>query len=109
MQGPPPSTFLVFFHAKSAALSPEANAALDTAAAAIKNTAHPPSVVIAAGVDKGDNLALSEPRYQAVRTGLVSRGVREQLIARAPLPTTEAKTGRTGFQRVEIILAPKAQ
>lgn len=100
---PPNATFLLFFPSKSSTLTPEANAALDRAAAAIQSS-HPQHVAIAAGADRGDSLPLAEPRFAAISNGLRKRGVPPELIARASLPEAEARTGATGYDRVEIIL-----
>jgi outer membrane protein OmpA-like peptidoglycan-associated protein len=97
------STFIVFFHAGSADLTREASASIDRAASAI-NRSRPTTVAIAAGVAKGNNLVLAEPRFQSVRQALEAKGVKPSLIARASLPDIDANAGETGDQRVEIIL-----
>jgi hypothetical protein len=99
----PPSTFIVFFPADSTALTTDAAMSVDRAAATIKST-HPATVGIGAGVAKGNNLKLAEPRFQTVRQALEARGVPASLLARASLPDTDTKAGSAGDQRVEIIL-----
>jgi outer membrane protein OmpA-like peptidoglycan-associated protein len=101
--GAPPASFNIFFTANSAVLTPEASAAVDQAAAAIKQT-HPSTVAIAAGAGAGNNLRLAQPRYAAVRQALEAKGVSPTLIAQASLPASGAAVNETGNQRVEIIL-----
>ena len=62
------------------------------------------TVAIAAGVAKGDNLKLAEPRLLGVQQALVADGVNASLIARPSLPDLDATAGPTSDQRVEIIL-----
>jgi outer membrane protein OmpA-like peptidoglycan-associated protein len=111
IMGPP--RFIVFFAGDSATLTPDAKTIVKAASDRIASR-HPASVVIAAGVTAGDNMELSEPRFAAVHDALVADGVREDIIARAPIPgpklaETTAKPGTsTADQRVEIRLLDKA-
>jgi outer membrane protein OmpA-like peptidoglycan-associated protein len=98
-----PASFNIFFAANSAVLTPEAIAAVDQAAVAIKSV-RPTTVAIAAGVASGSNLRLARPRYSVVRQALEARGVASALIAQASLPDSGAAVSETGNQRVEIIL-----
>ncbi len=100
-------TYLVFFDASNADLSPDAKAAIHRAAAAIKSKN--PSHVIVAGEPKtvvapGFNPKLAEPRFVAVEQALIAEGVSERVLARASLTDGEAKIGMTGNRRVEIRL-----
>jgi len=80
-----PSHFIVFFSGDSATLTPEAQLIVKDAASRIRD-ARPATVMIAAGVKAGDNMDISEPRFQAVREALVADGIEPAIIARAPLP-----------------------
>jgi outer membrane protein OmpA-like peptidoglycan-associated protein len=100
---PLPATFIVFFHSGSAELTPEAQAAIAQAAAAVQ-ASRPSHVAIASGVAQGDNLRLAEPRYLAVQRALIGRGVAAASIARSSLPDAGVNTGPTADTRVEIIL-----
>src|SRR5436309_3331572 len=81
----PSPLYIVFFHQGSADITPESRLVIDQAAAAIRKT-HPPSVALASGVAVGGNVGLAEPRFEAIRAGLISKGVPAKLIARSPLP-----------------------
>jgi hypothetical protein len=85
VQQDPPSHFIVFFSGDSATLTPEAQLIVKDAASRIRD-ARPATVMIAAGVKAGDNMDISEPRFQAVREALVADGIEPAIIARAPLP-----------------------
>jgi outer membrane protein OmpA-like peptidoglycan-associated protein len=100
----PPSTFIVFFPAKSAELTPDAADIVKIAAAAIGRQ-HPETVQIAAGVTAGGN-EMSQPRFAVVRKLLVDDGVPENIIARSAIPDPKLDTG-TARQRVEIRLLAK--
>jgi outer membrane protein OmpA-like peptidoglycan-associated protein len=101
------SKFIVFFAGKSTELPDDGKAIVKTAAAKIEQT-HPASVVVAAGTKSGESMELSEPRFAAVRQALISYGVRQDLIARAPIPgpklATTSVAENTADQRVEIRL-----
>jgi len=107
--GPP--RFIVFFSGDSAALTSDARLIVKSAAVRIAGT-RPASVVIAAGVTSGDDMELSAPRFAAVHDQLVADGVREDLIARAPIPGPKlaevSVKSSTADQRVEIRLLDKA-
>ena len=99
----PPTTFIVFFPAKSAEIAPDAADIVKTAAAAVRRQ-HPATVQIAAGVAAGNEM--SQPRFAAVRKLLVDDGVPEDIIARSAIPDPKLDTG-TARQRVEIRLLAK--
>jgi outer membrane protein OmpA-like peptidoglycan-associated protein len=109
--GPP--RFIVFFSGDSAALTPDAKTIVKAAAARITSR-HTASVVIAAGVNAGDNMELSEPRFTAVHDELVADGVSKDIIARAAIPgpklveTSTKVSASTADQRAEIRLLDKA-
>jgi hypothetical protein len=95
-----PKTFIVFFEAKSADLTPDAADIVKMAATAIQKQ-HPPTVQIAAGVAAG--MDMSAPRFTAVRQKLIDDGVPEDIIARSAIPDPKLDTG-AARQRVEIRL-----
>ena len=99
-----PATFIVFFPSGSAVLNADAQAAVARAAEAVRATGAT-QVAVASGVAQGDNLKLAEPRYQAVQSALIARGVAADRIARSALPSTGVNTGPTADTRVEIILS----
>jgi len=101
----PPTTFIVFFPANSAELTPDAAAIVKTAAVAIRRQ-HPKTVDIAAGVAAGGNMEMSAPRFAAVRKLLIDDGVDEDSIARSAIPDPKLDTG-PARQRVEIRLLAK--
>jgi outer membrane protein OmpA-like peptidoglycan-associated protein len=108
LYGPP--KFIVFFSGDSATLTGDARLIVKSAAVRVAS-ARPASVLIAAGVTAGDNMELSGPRFAAVHDQLVADGVREDLIARAPIPGPKiaeaAVASNTADQRVEIRLLDK--
>ncbi|MBV9549785.1 MAG: hypothetical protein JO256_08955 [Alphaproteobacteria bacterium] len=104
---PLPSTFLIFFNANSAALTPEASSVIEQAVTAIKQR-KPATVAIGAGAGAGSNLRLAGPRQAAVRQALQAAGVNPALLAPASLPNSGAEVRENGNQRVEIILGPPA-
>jgi hypothetical protein len=99
--------FIVFFSGKSTELPDNGKTIVKSAAARIERT-HPATVVIAAGVKSGDNMELSQSRFAVVRRALIDNGVRQDLIARAPIPGPKlaeiAVADNTADQRVEITL-----
>jgi outer membrane protein OmpA-like peptidoglycan-associated protein len=101
----PPSepVFNVFFRPGSAALTPNTEKTVDSAAISIAQD-HPRSVVISAGATPGDDLQYAEARFQVVQTTLVAKGVNPAVIVRATLPESPIKLDATADRRVEIKL-----
>ncbi len=106
-----PSHFIVFFSGDSASLTPQAQLIVKDAASRIHD-AHPASVMIAAGLKAGNNMDLSEPRFQAVRLALIADGIAPDIIARAPIPGPKLASVdgglSSGDDRAEIRLLASA-
>lgn len=109
LRGEAPKSFIVFFSGQSTQLPADGQSIVKSAAYEIQRK-HPQSVLVSAGVTAGDNMELSQPRFDAVRAALVANGVSQDIIARSAIPgpqLTGAGTNKgtaTGDQRVEIRL-----
>jgi outer membrane protein OmpA-like peptidoglycan-associated protein len=103
----PPRTFIVFFNAESAELTPTAKDIIARVSAAIVNT-HPARVTIAGEPNTvtapGYDPKLAEPRFIAIEQALIAAGVDSKIMERGALTDLEAKVGATGDRRVEIRL-----
>jgi len=102
-----PAVYLVFFHAWSADLTPEAKMIVDQAAARVK--AAPPSTVAIAGYTFNDgtlddNMRLARKRVSVVRDAMVADGVDPKLFLDIPIGPADDGAGKTGDRRTEIRL-----
>jgi hypothetical protein len=100
--GQTPNNYIIFFADGTTALSPEARAIVDQAAAAIR-TKKPSMVAVSTGV-AGSNLQLAAPRFEAIQKALVADGVPTDIIARATLPDPRENVTPVANQRAEIFL-----
>lgn len=98
--------YIVFFHKGSSEIAPASRQVVDRAVTAIRKN-RPGAVVLASGVASGDNLELSEPRFDAVRQALIAKGIPSELISRSALPDARLDVGSAGETRVEILLLAK--
>ncbi len=102
-----PQTFLLFFHASSAELTPEARLIVDQAAEKAKQLK--PSTIAVAGYaynigDPMDNERMAARRIEAVQKAMIADGVDPKLFLRLPLGAPEDTMGETGDRRIEIRL-----
>jgi len=102
-----PQTFLLFFHASSADLTPEAQAIVDQAAEKAKQLK--PSTIAIAGYaynlgDPKDNERMAARRVDAVEKAMVADGIDPKLFLRLPLGAPDDSVGQTGDRRIEIRL-----
>ena len=106
-----PSKYIVFFADQETEIPGSGGAIVKMAAAQIRQQ-HPATVMISAGTRSGNNMELSGSRFAAVRQALIDHGVREDLIARAPIQGPKliqtANALDTADQRVEIRLLDKS-
>lgn len=100
--GQAPNNYIVFFADGTTALSAEARAIVNQAAAAIRSK-RPSMVAISTGV-AGSNLQLAGPRFEAIQKALVADGVPADIIARATLPDPRENVTPIANQRAEIFL-----
>jgi outer membrane protein OmpA-like peptidoglycan-associated protein len=102
-----PQTFLLFFPASSADLTPDAHAIVDQAAEKAKQL-KPSTIAIAGYVynvgDPKDNERMAARRVDAVEKAMVADGVDPKLFLRLPLGAPEDSVGQTGDRRIEIRL-----
>jgi outer membrane protein OmpA-like peptidoglycan-associated protein len=102
-----PDKVVLFFHAWSADLTPDAKVIVDQAAAKIKATG--PSTVAVAGYVYNDaspdeNRRLSTQRVKAVQDALVADGIDPKLFLSLPIGAADDSMGQIGDRRVEIRL-----
>jgi len=104
---PMPVVFLVFFHASSADLTPEARQVVDQAAAKVKVS--PPTTVTIAGYTtdiaaEDASMQMARQRVKVVRDALVADGVDSKLFLDIPIGPANDNAGKTGDRRTEIRL-----
>jgi outer membrane protein OmpA-like peptidoglycan-associated protein len=102
-----PQKIVLFFHAWSSDLTPDAKVIVDQAAAKIKATR--PSTVAVAGYVYNDaspdeNQRLATKRVKMVQDALVADGIDPKLFLSMPIGAPDDSMGQIGDRRVEIRL-----